>query len=250
LEQLQQNLASFLDQYYNQQRLHSSLGYRTPEEFDGQPASNQPQAAVLEFSKAWGESIHPMMVPTEQPEPRAASRGSARNPANHATRGARVLIVWMSSRVSIPGRAALQESPLPVPQPALVCLRIRALTTTRRRMVTCPFPTCLSNGVYRRGVFLMWVSGRGAAWACGVCWGHGRALPCGRGFRGTIPLWSWLGFGEEAGVRRLAYDEAALVVSRQHSHRTGGQHRVLALKRSLGELRAGGGSLRCAQDFC
>jgi len=34
LEQLRGNLATFIDEYYNQQRLHSALGYRSPEEFE------------------------------------------------------------------------------------------------------------------------------------------------------------------------------------------------------------------------
>src|SRR5215831_13929382 len=34
LEHLRVNLASFIDQYYNRRRLHSALGYRSPEEFE------------------------------------------------------------------------------------------------------------------------------------------------------------------------------------------------------------------------
>ncbi len=36
LEHLRANIEKFIEQYYNQQRLHSTLGYRTPEEFERQ----------------------------------------------------------------------------------------------------------------------------------------------------------------------------------------------------------------------
>jgi putative transposase len=50
LEDLERHLAVFLETYYNQHRLHSALGYRTPAEFEQQaPAA---QAATLEFSQA------------------------------------------------------------------------------------------------------------------------------------------------------------------------------------------------------
>jgi putative transposase len=39
LEDLEQHVASFIDGYYNVRRLHSSLGYRSPESFERQQAS-------------------------------------------------------------------------------------------------------------------------------------------------------------------------------------------------------------------
>ena len=36
LEHLRANIEEFIEQYYNQQRLHSALGYRSPEEFEQQ----------------------------------------------------------------------------------------------------------------------------------------------------------------------------------------------------------------------
>jgi transposase InsO family protein len=44
LEHLRANIEIFIEQYYNQQRLHSALGYRTPEEFERQ-AQCQSEAA-------------------------------------------------------------------------------------------------------------------------------------------------------------------------------------------------------------
>jgi len=52
MEELEQDIAAFLDGYYNLRRLHSSLGYRPPEEFEQQHAPTGPAAAVMEFSKA------------------------------------------------------------------------------------------------------------------------------------------------------------------------------------------------------
>ncbi len=39
LEQLRTNIEEFMEQYYNRQRLHSALGYRSPEEFEQQSES-------------------------------------------------------------------------------------------------------------------------------------------------------------------------------------------------------------------
>ena len=36
LEHIRANIEEFIDEYYNRQRLHSALGYRSPEEFENQ----------------------------------------------------------------------------------------------------------------------------------------------------------------------------------------------------------------------
>lgn len=52
LEELQHDIAAFLETYYNTRRLHSSLGYRPPDEFEQQQAPAKPAAAVMEFFEA------------------------------------------------------------------------------------------------------------------------------------------------------------------------------------------------------
>jgi len=49
-EELSANLEEFLGNYYNRQRLHSALGYRTPEEFERDTAAvHQAEAATVEY---------------------------------------------------------------------------------------------------------------------------------------------------------------------------------------------------------
>ena len=49
LEELQADLAAFLDEYYNRCRLHSSLNYCAPEKFERLHEAAAPSAAVMEF---------------------------------------------------------------------------------------------------------------------------------------------------------------------------------------------------------
>lgn len=50
LGHLRTNMEEFIERYYNQERLHSALGYRSPEEFEGQSergnSADSPGAAV------------------------------------------------------------------------------------------------------------------------------------------------------------------------------------------------------------
>ena len=51
LEQLRTNIEEFIEQYYNRQRLHSALGYRSPEEFERESAENSANSpgAIVEL---------------------------------------------------------------------------------------------------------------------------------------------------------------------------------------------------------
>jgi len=46
LDHLQSNIAEFIERYYNQKRLHSALGYRSPEEFE-QDAQRESEATTV-----------------------------------------------------------------------------------------------------------------------------------------------------------------------------------------------------------
>jgi len=49
LEHLRANIEEFIEEYYNRQRLHSALDYRSPEEFEQQSES---RSAVPDFQSA------------------------------------------------------------------------------------------------------------------------------------------------------------------------------------------------------
>ena len=47
LEHLRNNIEEFIERYYNQKRLHSALGYRSPEEFEAQAGQERESATLL-----------------------------------------------------------------------------------------------------------------------------------------------------------------------------------------------------------
>jgi hypothetical protein len=52
LDQLRRKIGEFIEQYYNRLRLHSALGYRTPEEFEQQieaSGSAESRSATMVF---------------------------------------------------------------------------------------------------------------------------------------------------------------------------------------------------------
>ncbi len=68
LEHLRANIEEFIEQYYNQQRLHSALGYRSPEEFEQQSErgdSAEPLGATVQFIVNDGNGENEERVSTE-----------------------------------------------------------------------------------------------------------------------------------------------------------------------------------------
>jgi transposase InsO family protein len=92
LEHLRANIEEFIEEYYNRQRLHSALGYQSPEEFEQQ---NQSRSVTADFQSATmnffendgnqrggselmigeGDSI---AVPFPEPHPLLGDRGKAK----------------------------------------------------------------------------------------------------------------------------------------------------------------------------
>ena len=105
LEDLHDHLQDFLERYYNRCRLHSALGYRTPEEFEQSTAAqnqdNDARTASMSFFRH-GKSIPPMLPVN------AGSRRQCPLPATS---------VRMSLQPVIPWRVALPQSPPPLHRP-------------------------------------------------------------------------------------------------------------------------------------
>jgi putative transposase len=80
LEHLRANIAIFIEQYYNEQRLHSALGYRSPEEFERQAqcqSAADSKGATITFVAGLAQSPTGMLeqgtqnaVPCSRPHPR------------------------------------------------------------------------------------------------------------------------------------------------------------------------------------
>src|SRR5262249_5953876 len=63
-EELSGHLEEFIGNYYNRQRLHSALGYRTPEEFERDGGG---VAAVGPYDAATMEYFHPLHPAAGEP---------------------------------------------------------------------------------------------------------------------------------------------------------------------------------------
>ena len=75
LEHLRTNIEEFIDQYYNRQRLHSALGYRSPEEFEQQTthlnSMTQLHSPTIKFFRSTGDRVSTRMPEqgTQTPSP-------------------------------------------------------------------------------------------------------------------------------------------------------------------------------------
>jgi len=78
LDQLRTNIEEFMEEYYNRQRLHSALGYRSPEEFERAVKSpTESRSATMEAfgNEDSGEKISTRLlgkgtqVPSLSPDP-------------------------------------------------------------------------------------------------------------------------------------------------------------------------------------
>jgi Integrase core domain len=67
LEHLRTNIEEFIEQYYNRERLHSALGYRSPEEFEREsgPDSADSPGATVEFVVNSGNNENEKRFSTE-----------------------------------------------------------------------------------------------------------------------------------------------------------------------------------------
>ena len=90
LEDLRSHLREFIDQYYNRDRLHSALGYCSPEKFEQQLAETPPSGAAARVSFSGHGAIY--QCPGEQPQQRTSqdhspTHGLDESPAGYSSAG-------------------------------------------------------------------------------------------------------------------------------------------------------------------
>lgn len=83
LEDLRTHVEEFLDRYYNHQRLHSALGYRTPAAFEAQARQPAIDAGSMSFFRH-GKSIDPMQLHQPMPDPTPSGEPLNGSPAHRS----------------------------------------------------------------------------------------------------------------------------------------------------------------------
>jgi putative transposase len=77
LEDLAEHIEAFIEEYYNRRRLHSALGYRTPEEFEQKASCAADRAgATLSFFR------HEEIYPSDEERPNRGERPDRRSPGS------------------------------------------------------------------------------------------------------------------------------------------------------------------------
>jgi hypothetical protein len=133
LDHLQKNIAEFIENYYNRIRLHSSLGYRSPEEFEQISSPASPAGATMSFFRhreICRSDVVSTVVSNRNGEPAETGSPDHRldeSPAGYSLAGCSP-VLGCCSRQGWQGTGAIMGTPRPAgsrPSYALVLERAR-----------------------------------------------------------------------------------------------------------------------------